>query len=335
MTTRFLTNARQISIIVKDLRASMKIYNDLFGIGPWVSYHFTEENMRDLTYLGKPAHYGMEIGISHIGDAEIELIQPLYGESCYADFLREHGEGLHHICFDTDDYHGADAALRALGYPMVLSGVICGLTPEDYQVFSYYDCREKLGFHIELYHVVGNFEGLDLVYDNHIPSTPLENKLFTGTRQFAVAVNDLPAYIKTLQEDFGFGPWECWHYNQDTVADMKYRGKRLDHAMDIGVTPVGIVDLELLQPLTAGNTYDDFIREHGQGLHHLCMEVEDFDRTDAALRAAGCPKVQEGTVQGTYYAYYDCREKLGFYVELYRAPFCGSNFDALRFDCGG
>ena len=44
----------------------------------------------------------MRSGSGHAA-ARIELVEPLDGESGVARFLAAHGEGLHHVCFVTDD----------------------------------------------------------------------------------------------------------------------------------------------------------------------------------------------------------------------------------------
>lgn len=50
------------------------------------------------------------------GESEIELLEPLDDESGVARFLARHGEGLHHLCFDTPDVDGdlADFRRRAV-----------------------------------------------------------------------------------------------------------------------------------------------------------------------------------------------------------------------------
>ncbi len=333
MEEKIFSNARQFAVVVRNLQDAMRRMNDKFGIGPWTEFHFSKENMTDMTYYGEPEEYAMNIGISHIGNVEIELIQPVSGKNIYMDFLDKHGEGLHHICLDTSDYEKACEILLAAGCPLASSGKILGQKEADYQLFSYYDCREKLGFYVELYKVVGDFEGLDWAVDCKIESSELEGKVFSDTRQISAAVNHLGEYMQNLKDIFGFEPWECFHFNKDTVSDMKYCGKPYDYKVDIGVTTVGNVDIELLSPFTDGNTYYDFIQEHGQGLQHICFETEDFERTEKILLANGCEKVQEGTVAGgTYYAYYDCRKLLGFYVELYKNYGDGFDLEKVSFE---
>lgn len=77
--------------------------------------------------LGLPVHSSEEIPTPHVrltyldaGNAFLQLVEPLEGESGLAQWLREHGEGLHHICFGVDDVADAVAALSDDGGPVTL-----------------------------------------------------------------------------------------------------------------------------------------------------------------------------------------------------------------------
>ncbi len=54
------------------------------------------------------------------GNAYIQLVEPLDPESQLAEWLDEHGDGLHHICFGVDDVASAVAALSDEGAPVTL-----------------------------------------------------------------------------------------------------------------------------------------------------------------------------------------------------------------------
>ena len=68
-------------------------------IGPWRVFRFTDETVKNLKVDGKPVEgpFEFRIAITHVGDMEIELIQPVRGPMIYEDYLQRRGEGLHHI----------------------------------------------------------------------------------------------------------------------------------------------------------------------------------------------------------------------------------------------
>ena len=59
------------------------------------------------------ADQGVRAALLAAGDSEIELLEPTKADTGVARFLARHGEGLHHVCFETPDV-GADlGALKA------------------------------------------------------------------------------------------------------------------------------------------------------------------------------------------------------------------------------
>jgi hypothetical protein len=54
----------------------------------------------------------LKLANGKIGEIEYELIQPVEGvDSLWAAFLRENGEGIHHVCHNVADVDVAAAAL--------------------------------------------------------------------------------------------------------------------------------------------------------------------------------------------------------------------------------
>lgn len=60
---------------------------------------------------GKP----VTVAYLPLGGSELELLQPNSGESNIARFLAEHGEGLHHICFEVDELEAAMKIAKQAG----------------------------------------------------------------------------------------------------------------------------------------------------------------------------------------------------------------------------
>jgi glyoxalase/bleomycin resistance protein/dioxygenase superfamily protein len=90
---------QQIAWLTRDLEKSMQAWIDVLRIGPWRVFRFTDKTVKNLKVGGKPVEgpFEFRIGITHVGDMEIELIQPVHGPMIYEDYLQRRGEGLHHI----------------------------------------------------------------------------------------------------------------------------------------------------------------------------------------------------------------------------------------------
>ncbi len=50
---------------------------------------------------------------------------------------------------------------------------------------------------------------------------------------------------------------------------------------------LGNVDLQLVQPLTDDHPLQEHLKKHGEGMHHLCVAVDDVKKSMRALPAFG------------------------------------------------
>ena len=57
-----------------------------------------------------------------LGNAELELMQPLQPGDTLGRFLSERGEGLHHLCFEVESLRGAVADLQTKGMALRYKG---------------------------------------------------------------------------------------------------------------------------------------------------------------------------------------------------------------------
>lgn len=54
-----------------------------------------------------------------VGEVHLELLEPTSEDSTVAKFLKERGEGIHHIAFATDDIEGQLAQAKAEGVRLI------------------------------------------------------------------------------------------------------------------------------------------------------------------------------------------------------------------------
>lgn len=92
-----------VAIVVRSIEESMPRYRSLLGLEPEAApLDFVSQRVK-LCFLPtgpEPA-------------ARIELVEPIDADSGVARFLEERGEGVHHVCFLTDDLPAALDALAA------------------------------------------------------------------------------------------------------------------------------------------------------------------------------------------------------------------------------
>lgn len=135
-------NLCQIAIVVKSIDETVKFYGEVFGIGPWEIF---EANFPGATYYGEPAGYRGKRAFAKLGPVTLELIEPIEGKTVQEDFLKEKGEGLHHIGFAVKDLKKCEEEAEKVGLK-----VVQGFKREDGSGFAYVDSDRIGGAMFEL-----------------------------------------------------------------------------------------------------------------------------------------------------------------------------------------
>jgi hypothetical protein len=74
----------QVAIIVRDLHRTAEHYQELLGIGPWQVVSIDDSMFEESTYRGRPVKHRFDLALAMSGPMQIELIQPIEGETIYA-----------------------------------------------------------------------------------------------------------------------------------------------------------------------------------------------------------------------------------------------------------
>ena len=94
----------QLGIVVRDLEATVRRYQDDYGIGPWEFARIDLGDASDYREHGEPAERSNRIAMATVGGVMWEHIEPLDEDGIYARFLAEKGEGVHHVAVATPDF---------------------------------------------------------------------------------------------------------------------------------------------------------------------------------------------------------------------------------------
>lgn len=148
-TLPFLKNGvAQVAMIVENLEEAVENYYKYFGIDSWHFYTYGKPLVKKMSYHGKPAEYKMRVALSYFGPMRIELIEMVEGETVYADFVREHGYGLHHLGVLVDDMEAAIEQAKAAGVKVIMDGSGFGIDGDGH--YAYLDTEKLIGAVIEL-----------------------------------------------------------------------------------------------------------------------------------------------------------------------------------------
>ncbi|MGO9481315.1 MAG: methylmalonyl-CoA epimerase [Candidatus Kryptoniota bacterium] len=92
-----------------------------------------------------------------------------------------------------------------------------------------------------------------------------------------------------------------------------------DQKVRVGMIPVGESRIELAGPTDPSSTVSRFIQKRGEGIHHICFEVENIKSEIARLKAAGFQIIDEQPrlgADGHLIAFIHPRTTGGVLVEL-------------------
>ncbi len=135
-------NLCQIAIVVKSIDETVKFYTEVFGMGP---FEIRDVDYPTATYYGRKAGYRGKRAFAQLGPVTLELIELIDGKTVHEDFLKEKGEGLHHIGFTVKDLKKCEEEAEKLGLK-----VVQGFKREDGSGFAYVDSDRVGGAMFEL-----------------------------------------------------------------------------------------------------------------------------------------------------------------------------------------
>lgn len=104
---------------------------------------------------------------------------------------------------------------------------------------------------------------------------------------------------------------------------MEYEEHLPEHATSLAMYPIGETYLELLQSDQPETGTSRWIAERGEGLFHICLEVEDIDAAMSELRGKGVGFQTENPMIGhgnCRIVFLDPKSTGGLVIELAEMP---------------
>ncbi len=151
----------------------------------------------------------------------------------------------------------------------------------------------------------------------------LPGDTFKQCVQVGVVVRDLDAKVEYLQRVFGIGPFRVidWPPPERGRLYKEYHGQPGQYTARIASADLGTLQLELVEPLQGPSIWQDFLDQHGEGIHHIKFSMPDevpvldfLAQNDVHVEMGG-----DGTQAGNAFYYLDTADKIGFCIELMRA----------------
>jgi catechol 2,3-dioxygenase-like lactoylglutathione lyase family enzyme len=258
----------------------------------WGRFGFrASQDLGELTvagsWRGQPGTTRLRAAAARIAGLEVVWLQPLDGQNAFAEFLARHGEGVFSINYEAPSVEALDAEvarLSALGVGVLQRGQL----PAGGGALTVVHMDTEPGGKYVLGLVHGRPPGPVAAAASAAVADgpPFPAKL----SQYALVVADLQA-VSGYWSRLGFPVMDVTH---PALGDLRYRGAPGRFDQRLGWHRHGTVTWEWIQPLQGPTVYQDFLEAHGEGVHHVALDVPDIDAASRALEALGAPIVQSG-----------------------------------------
>lgn len=171
-----LTKIHHVGVVVQSADEALKFYGAALGLPVSDDRIIEDQGVRGV--------------LLKVGDSEIELLEPTRDDTGVARFLQSRGEGMHHICFESDDVGKELEAAAAKGIELIdkaprpgLAGMIGFLHPKSNQ-----------GVLVEFATPPGG---------HHEPEQPAGGVGATHIDHVVISSNDAAATAKLFTDNYG------------------------------------------------------------------------------------------------------------------------------------
>ena len=140
-----------------------------------------------------------------------------------------------------------------------------------------------------------------------------------GTKAFmqiCLVVKDAEKTMKNFMEVFGIEKGTLKVIPEPEAYRTIYRGKQIKTKTKYYVFKMGEMTIELTEPDEVPSVWKEIFDDQGQGLCYLGVMVPDSAKAVKELEKAGNPCIHYGGNEKSNYNVVDCRESLGFYMNV-------------------
>jgi methylmalonyl-CoA/ethylmalonyl-CoA epimerase len=117
-----------------------------------------------------------------------------------------------------------------------------------------------------------------------------------------IAVKNLDRAIEFFQETYG--------------AKQVWRKKNEKEKMESALISIGQAQFELLASLEPQSLIDRFIESRGEGVHHVSLEVDQFDQAIEAIKTKGLRVISESDTDDFRAAFIHPQSSFGVLTEI-------------------
>ncbi|MBZ0295518.1 MAG: VOC family protein [Anaerolineae bacterium] len=295
---------------MEDIERSAARYREILGLDVPDSFQVRQPYSHTrTTYLGQPSDARAKMTSFRMGGVSFELIQPLDDSNIWMDFLKQHGEGIHHVALKVPRTAAATAAFADQGYEVTQQGLFAGRRG----MFTYLDTEKDLGLAFELLEF---YDG-----EPQLQAAPFPADKGIGTDlvcQVGMVVEDIEGTAARYREVLDL-PEPRWVETPGyEITETTFNGEPSEATAKLAFFDFGQAQLELIQPDQIPSVWRNYLNEKGDSAHHIAFQVKDSQRAVEHFAEHGIKVVQQGLYgdRSGMYTYMDSEKDLGIIIEL-------------------
>ena len=307
----------QLGFVVRDVVKTAKRYAEILGIGPW---NFIDGEARDYILYDKTLRdmdCCLRLAMADLGKIQIELIQPICGPSTHMSFLKEKGEGIHHVSFGVVEGHDKIiSGLMDSGIGIEMQGLV-----GDVNTFTYMSTQKALGTVFEVVNPLFSGAALPVWGTLDPPDTGAIDIKGKEIKQVGIVVEDAEQTAKNYWDLLGVGPWTLIDFKPPHVGKGTFHGIEIQDNVNVhikaAIAQLGELQIELLQPVEGPSTHREFLKTRGQGIHHVSFDqIDDFDEMVSGFKRIGIETESSGLLgESITFGYMATQNDLGTIFE--------------------
>lgn len=131
-----------------------------------------------------------------------------------------------------------------------------------------------------------------------------------------LSIDHVAIVVRNLDEALGF-------YRDVLGLDVAERCEIPEEGVEVAMLPLNHGTVELVRPLADEGGVARFLQARGEGLHHVCLAVDDVAAAMDRLRDAGAELITDQPQEkpdGTLYVFIHPKTAHGVLLELYEKP---------------
>jgi hypothetical protein len=310
---------KAIGLVVPDAIVTAKTYAHLFGACRWEFYDLELENSPGDKSSGSRST--VRLATTSFGGLNLNLIQPLEGEDSHKRFLTEQGPGIHHVSFGvTFDHDDRVGRLESAGIGIDMQAKIAGGP-----VFTYADTQQSLCTRFEIVQAPA-IPGKNVLVPWGTFNTEQKGVVDLTSNQLVqlgFVVDDVERVADQYRSLLGIEDWNFVEFKstdtwQGVFHDIPVTG--MDFHIRGALAQSGKIQIELLEPVYGTSTHNDFLMQHGPGIHHISFGViPDYNGILSAMQNEDIVVEMGGEHEGgSWFTYLQTQQPLGTIFEIVR-----------------